>query len=31
MSKMEISSGVAHKVPADLRKALTADREALAK
>src|SRR5579872_2223323 len=31
MSKKEISSGVAHKMPADLRKALTADREALAK
>ena len=31
MSKKEISDGVVHKVPPDLRKALTADRAALAK
>jgi hypothetical protein len=31
MSQKEISTGVAHKVPADLRKALTADRAALEK
>lgn len=31
MSQKEISGGVAHKMPADLRKALTADRAALAK
>ena len=30
MIKTAISSGVAHKIPADLRKALTADRKALA-
>lgn len=31
MSKKDISGGVAHKIPADLKKALTADRAALAK
>jgi len=31
MSKREISQGTVHKVPADLRKALTADQAALAK
>jgi hypothetical protein len=31
MIKKEISDGVVHKVPADLRKALTADRAALEK
>ena len=31
MSKKEISDGVVHKVPLDLREALTADRAALAK
>src|SRR5258708_40113665 len=31
MNKKEISKGVAHKMPTDLRKALTADRVALAK
>ena len=31
MRKKEISDGVVHKVPPDLRKALTADRAALAK
>lgn len=31
MSKKKISSGVAHKLPADLRKALAADNAALAK
>ena len=30
MSKKEIASGVAHKMPDDLRKALTSDRRALA-
>ncbi|HYF12920.1 MAG TPA: YdeI/OmpD-associated family protein [Candidatus Paceibacterota bacterium] len=30
MSKQEIASGVVHTVPADLRKALTSDRVALA-
>jgi len=29
--KKEISNGVVHKVPADLKKTLTADKEALAK
>ena len=31
MSKKEISEGVVHKMPADLRKFLTADKAALAK
>ncbi len=31
MGQKQISGGVAHKMPADLRKALTADRAALAK
>ncbi len=31
MPKKEISAGVVHKVPADLQKALTADKTALAK
>lgn len=31
MRKKEIADGVVHKVPADLRKAITADRAALAK
>lgn len=31
MPKQEISGGVAHKMPEDLRKALTADKAALAK
>jgi len=30
MTKQDIATGVVHKVPADLRKALTADRKALA-
>ncbi len=31
MNKKEISGGVAHKMPADLRKVLAADKQALAK
>lgn len=31
MTKKEVATGVVHKVPADLRKALTADKAALAK
>jgi len=30
MTKQDVATGVVHKVPADLRKALTADRKALA-